>query len=191
MIRVPNIAAIVSGLDSLEADSQRRAMTATILSVDRAHALRQNQHRYLKALPEIADAHLLAGNIKCARLVHCRRTLDQFYYYMLKSSGRLDRGQIAYRWGKKNLRLPKCERPILMVNQLWLWAPHNGAWKTRKVWGSNKLNGYSFIGAVITAFSNTWVKESDLRTAAEMELVQNKTRRPNRSTEELVHLSSG
>ena len=109
-----------------EADSQRRAMSATIQSVDKAHTMRQNLNRHLTSLSQIADADLLAGYMKCDRPVHCRRTLDQFSYYMLESTERRDRDQVAYKWGKKNLRLSKGERPILMVDQLWLWALHNG-----------------------------------------------------------------
>src|SRR6266496_110100 len=35
--------------------------------------------------------------------LHCRRTLDQFSYYMLDTTESRDRSQVIYRWGRKKL----------------------------------------------------------------------------------------
>ena len=61
------------------------------------------------------------------RPLHCRRTLDQYSYYMLKSTERRDRDQVVYRWAKrqKRVKVPN-QTPILMVDQLWLWVLPDG-----------------------------------------------------------------
>jgi hypothetical protein len=54
--------------------------------------------------------------------LHCRRTLDQFSYYMLDTTESRDRDQVLYRWGRKKLeKTGKVDdAPVLMVDQLWL-----------------------------------------------------------------------
>ena len=145
-------------------------MTASIECVDKGVGLISNDRR--KALESSPDMDLLQCYLKAERPAHCRRTLDQFSYYMLETTERRDTDQVAYKWGRKDPELRRADRPILMVDQLWMWAMHNGT--------------------VITCFPNTWDpklnKEFDLRTVVEMELEQNKSRRPIRSPEELVHL---
>lgn len=70
---------------------------------------------------------LLRGYLNTEKPVHCRRTLDQFYYNMLKSTESRDRDQVAYRWARKERRYEQAEdRPVLMVDQLWIWALHDG-----------------------------------------------------------------
>ena len=62
------------------------------------------------------------------------RTLDQYYYHMLRSTKKRDQDQVVSRWAKKHLfghfprdlrrRLRFDEYPphnILMVDQLWIW----------------------------------------------------------------------
>jgi hypothetical protein len=115
-----------------ETDAQRRAMTAAIQYVDRGGNMPGNPFRR-RPPPKLADVDLLSGYLKHDRPVHCRRTLDQFSYYMLESTERRDRDQVAYKWGRKNPRLPKGERPILMVDQLWLWALHNGGGRRGRI----------------------------------------------------------
>jgi len=62
--------------------------------------------------------------------LHSRRTLDQYSYYMLKSTERRDRDQVVYRWVDKKRKegeLPSgTPTPILMVDQLWLWVLPDG-----------------------------------------------------------------
>lgn len=57
--------------------------------------------------------------------LHSRRTLDQFSYYMLKSTERRDNDQVVYRWVDKQMG-SNSSRPILMVDQLWLWVLPDG-----------------------------------------------------------------
>jgi hypothetical protein len=66
--------------------------------------------------------------------LHCRRTLDQFSYYMLDTTESRDRDQVMWRWGRKKLEkaaktgktVKVDDTPVLMVDQLWLWVLHDG-----------------------------------------------------------------
>ncbi|KAK3358750.1 hypothetical protein B0T25DRAFT_447129 [Lasiosphaeria hispida] len=119
------------------------------------------------------EARLLSGYLdpKQVKPVHCRRTLDQFSYYMLNSTEARDKSQVAYRWAKNPTVCaePK-NRPIVMVDQLWLWAFHDGT--------------------VITSSPNTWngQEEFNLSNVLVKELRYNKDRRIIKSTEDLLHL---
>lgn len=87
--------------------------------------------------------------------LHCRRTLDQYSYYMLETTERRDKDQVVYRWAEKQRKanqlreltswetsqqgdstlslenLPsdstlRNSTPIVMIDQLWLWVLPNG-----------------------------------------------------------------
>lgn len=117
------------------------------------------------------EAKLLSGYLDSKRTkpVHCRRTLDQFLYYMLHSTEARDKTQVAYRWAKAPSVCPK-DRPILMVDQLWLWVLHDGT--------------------IITSCPSTWAgfEEYNLGDVIIRELRDNKDRRVIQSAEELLHL---
>ncbi|KAE9365921.1 hypothetical protein N431DRAFT_495731 [Stipitochalara longipes BDJ] len=119
--------------------------------------------------------------------LHCRRTLDQFSYYMLDSTESRDMDQVLLRWGRK--RLEKAgnvgDAPVLMVDQLWLWVLHDGT--------------------VITSFPNSWereekqphglmekldeeVKPHGLKRKLDEEIKFNKQRPAIESVDHLVHL---
>ncbi|KAI1101144.1 hypothetical protein F4804DRAFT_347926 [Jackrogersella minutella] len=77
--------------------------------------------------------------------LHCRRTLDQFTYYMLGDTEERDNNQVIYKWGKEKGKLlggqnlrgnSSYHYPLLMVDQLWLWILDDGT--------------------VITSFPSTW-----------------------------------
>ncbi|KAJ3535709.1 hypothetical protein NM208_g7028 [Fusarium decemcellulare] len=106
---------------------------------------------------------LLHGYLKSKKPLHCRRTLDQFSYYMLDSTEDRDNDQVALRWARSS-----DSAPILMIDQLWLWAMGNGT--------------------VLTCFPNTWEpnEKFSLRHKLSAELV-NKSRNPILSTEDLIH----
>lgn len=54
--------------------------------------------------------------------LHVRRTLDQYYYHMLKDTKARDSDQVVYRWAKLAKLVQKIADPkVLMVDQLWLW----------------------------------------------------------------------
>ncbi|KAK3897541.1 hypothetical protein C8A05DRAFT_19717 [Staphylotrichum tortipilum] len=126
------------------------------------------------------EAKLLRGYLdsKQVKPVHCRRTLDQFLYYMLDSTEARDKTQVAYRWAKNSggeteqqeRRIEAKDRPIVMVDQLWLWALHDGT--------------------VITSCPSTWAghEEYNLNDVIVKELKRNKDRRIIQSAEELLHL---
>ena len=52
--------------------------------------------------------------------LHIRRTLDQYYYYMLYDTRQRDDDQVVTRWARTHLQ--KEHHNILMVDQLWLWV---------------------------------------------------------------------
>jgi hypothetical protein len=54
--------------------------------------------------------------------LHVRRTLDQYYYHMLKDTKARDNDQVVYRWAKLAKLVQRIPDPkVLMVDQLWLW----------------------------------------------------------------------
>ncbi|KAL2259464.1 hypothetical protein VTK26DRAFT_6854 [Humicola hyalothermophila] len=119
------------------------------------------------------EAQLLRGYLDSKRVkpVHCRRTLDQFSYYMLNSTEARDKSQVAYRWAKNPpVSAEAKDRPIIMVDQLWLWAFHDGT--------------------VITSCPNTWNGQEDfnLSDVIVKELRHNKDRPIIKSVEDLLHL---
>jgi len=89
----------------------------------------------MRAAPQSNEKLLLAGYLdpKEGKPVHCRRTLDQFSYSMLKSTERRDKSQVAYRWAKTfEPHYDAKDRPIIMVDQLWLWVLHDGKCTMKK-----------------------------------------------------------
>ncbi|KAL2268270.1 hypothetical protein VTJ83DRAFT_3116 [Remersonia thermophila] len=117
------------------------------------------------------DAHLLNGYLDSGEVepVHCRRTLDQFSYYMLGSTEARDKDQVAYRWAKHPHICPK-NRPIVMVDQLWIWVLHDGT--------------------IITSFPSTWDSQAEfnLSTVLIGELQHNKYRPIIKCAEDLLQL---
>lgn len=121
------------------------------------------------------EAHLLTGYLDSSshttKPVHCRRTLDQFSYYMLNSTEARDKSQVTYRWAKNPTVCSEAKnRPIIMVEQLWLWALHDGT--------------------IITCSPSTWTGQEDynLSNVIIRELRYNKDRPIIKSTEDLLHL---
>ncbi|KAK0711738.1 hypothetical protein B0H67DRAFT_492589, partial [Lasiosphaeris hirsuta] len=119
------------------------------------------------------EARVLSGYLdsKQVKPVHCRRTLDQFSYYMLNSTEARDKSQVAYRWAKNPTVCADAKnRPIVMVDQLWLWAFDDGT--------------------VITGSPNTWngQEEFNLSNVVVKELRYNKDRCIIKSVEDLLHL---
>jgi len=82
---------------------------------------------------------LILGYLNDKLPLHCRRTLHQFYYPMLKSTESRDKHQVASRWAKNhsNEKSNVDHYPIIMVDQLWLWVLHNGSCALR--WAEDLL----------------------------------------------------
>ncbi|KAL2266669.1 hypothetical protein VTJ83DRAFT_6021 [Remersonia thermophila] len=117
------------------------------------------------------DVALLKGYLDTTRPVHCRRTLDQFSYYMLSSTEARDKSQVGYRWAKDPNICPEPKnRPIVMVDQLWAWVLHDGT--------------------IITSSPSTWDGQEDFNLSAVLlqELQRNKNRPVLKSAEDLLHL---
>lgn len=81
--------------------------------------------------PEISEDHIDKYDRRLVRFykdtLHPRRTLDQFYYYMLEDTVARDNTQVVYKWatgGQDNV-IEKEKKPsdphIYMVDQFWLW----------------------------------------------------------------------
>jgi len=119
------------------------------------------------------EAQLLRGYLDSRQVkpVHCRRTLDQFSYYMLNSTEARDKSQVAYRWARSpGVCAEAKNRPIVMVDQLWMWALHDGT--------------------ILTCSPNTWngQEEYNLSNVIVRELRYNKDRPIIKSIEDLLHL---
>jgi hypothetical protein len=78
------------------------------------------------------DKMLIKAYLKNAsRSLHPRRTLDQFYYYMLEDTEERDLDQVVERWVKRidsrnqyrdmAEAVSSADPNIFMVDQLWLW----------------------------------------------------------------------
>ena len=63
--------------------------------------------------------------------LHMRRTLDQYYYYMLEDTRKRDADQVVTRWARD--RLDKPHHNILMVDQLWIWVIKGSGGQTDRV----------------------------------------------------------
>jgi len=70
------------------------------------------------------DATLIRAYLPHDKPLHIRRTLDQFYYYMLEDTTIRDNDQVVDRWARQ--KLGKNNPRILMVDQLWLWIINDG-----------------------------------------------------------------
>ena len=63
------------------------------------------------------------------RQVHPRQTLHRFGYSMITSTETRDTDQVSFRWAAalEGRRLRKKRfRPVIMVDQLWLWMLEDG-----------------------------------------------------------------
>jgi len=104
----------------------------------------------------LIEAYLLSE-----KPLHCRRTLDQYSYYMLDTTESRDIDQVVYKWARKQQHKEKKtptkatitkhispdfygdvpegdndrshdvshrrkHRPVIMVDQLWLWVLPDG-----------------------------------------------------------------
>ena len=68
---------------------------------------------------ESEDVTLIRAYLNHDQPLHIRRTLDQFYYYMLEDTARRDKVQVVDRWARRELN--DQDPKVLMVDQLWLW----------------------------------------------------------------------
>ncbi|KAL9111061.1 MAG: hypothetical protein Q9227_004494 [Pyrenula ochraceoflavens] len=66
-----------------------------------------------------ADEKLILAHLYDEQPLHFRRTLDQYYYYTLRTTEVRDRDQVVSRYMKQ--LWPEEEGIVLMVDQLWLW----------------------------------------------------------------------
>ncbi|KAJ2994316.1 hypothetical protein NUW58_g1585 [Xylaria curta] len=103
--------------------------------------------------------------------LHPRRTLDQFSYYMLDSNEAeyRDNNQVVFRWAT-NRNWPKRTSPVLMVDQLWLWALADGT--------------------VVTSFPGSWSTDADydLTTAIINRIDRHEDRDIIKSADDLIYL---
>ncbi|KAK3349281.1 hypothetical protein B0T25DRAFT_238246 [Lasiosphaeria hispida] len=86
----------------------------------------------------VIDTSVIEAYLGHERPIHCRRTLDQYRYYMLETTASRDLDQVVYKWAGKQQKsesggsglgdkVTKAKnRPIIMVDQLWLWILPDG-----------------------------------------------------------------
>ncbi len=160
-------------------------------------------------LADIESAALINGYISPSDdtgPLHCRRTLDQYSYYMLETTERRDKDQVVYRWAEKQRKanqprestswetsqqgdstlsrenLPsdstlRNSTPIVMIDQLWLWVLPNGT----KLHPFALKTNYLFtdnVGTVITSLPNTHrpSEKYNIRTLLSREIERNQKR---------------
>ncbi|KAF8539218.1 hypothetical protein BDD12DRAFT_737970, partial [Trichophaea hybrida] len=81
-----------------------------------------------------ADTNLIKGYLSHEPPLHVRRTLDQFYYFSMKSTEERDRDQTISGESDELLRQNTdthdmegiIDPTIIMVDQLWLWIIYHG-----------------------------------------------------------------
>ena len=131
------------------------------------------------------DQMLLEGYMKS---LHPRRTLDQYYYYMLKDTESRDNDQVVYRWVTEDIsETPDTmDAHVIMVDQLWLWIINDG--------GKNSLalcNSLTNLpqDAIISSFPETWGPDSKHNVLGRIDRYLDSSERPPvTSTSELVEL---
>lgn len=69
-------------------------------------------------------AILMEEQLHLDKPLHLRRTLDQFYYTNIRDTSDRDRDQVLSKYGPESALVGS--RPILMVDQLWLWILGGG-----------------------------------------------------------------
>jgi len=87
------------------------------------------------------DTSVVESYLLSDRPIHCRRTLDQYRYYMLETTESRDRDQVVYKWARNREHRKResgsvdvlgekvfkaSNRPVIMVDQLWLWILPDG-----------------------------------------------------------------
>src|SRR6266536_3870270 len=129
--------------------------------------------------------------------LHPRRTLDQFYYYMLEDTEMRDKTQVIYHWAERQRQLhghsgqgmqkvgPNMH--VMMVDQLWLWIideSENHGFHTSFI----VLTGIS--DTVVNSFAETWGEshEKDSFDVLEtfIDYMKRKDRSPVRSGHDLA-----
>src|SRR5271156_1386236 len=103
------------------------------------------------------DENLIKGYYE---FLHPRRTLDQFYYYMLEDTRMRDENQVIQRWADG--RYQPNERPglgmqkvphVMMADQLWLWIIDDSESNDFHI-TFIELTGIS--DTVVTSFAQPW-----------------------------------
>jgi hypothetical protein len=106
------------------------------------------------------DENLIKGY---REFLHPRRTLDQFYYYMLEDTEKRDENQVIQRWakgqyqpdGRPGLGMQKVpsETHVMMADQLWLWIINDSESNDFHI-TLIELTGIS--DTVVTSFAQPW-----------------------------------
>lgn len=84
--------------------------------------------------------------------LHPRRTLDQFYYYMLENTETRDKSQVIQSWAERQHQshgrptLNMQESYVMMADQLWLWIIND-----------SENNDFHIIFIELTGISDTVV----------------------------------
>lgn len=73
-------------------------------------------------IPPNADVELLSNYLEHNPPLHCRRTLDQYYYHTLPNTSRRDKDQTPMRYFRSKEDTVAPDEIVTMVDQLWMWV---------------------------------------------------------------------
>ena len=104
------------------------------------------------ALSNNGDAEILKAYQYGPNAMHIRRTLDQSYYSTLRDTKTRDEDQVVQRYAEYDPKIPKAARPMLMVDQCWLWILGGGKY----LFGRGLQVLSYFLDTVLTAFPQQW-----------------------------------
>lgn len=95
------------------------------------HAAMTNElQRTIQGVPALdgsTDAELLHAYLSGPDSMHIRRTLDQSYYSTMSDTSARDQDQVTQRYATEKSGKGNDERPMLMVDQCWLWIIGGGS----------------------------------------------------------------
>jgi hypothetical protein len=86
---------------------------------ERESDLHEALKQYIDSQTEDRDKELIIMYADDVHPLHIRRTLDQYYYYMLDNVALRNKDQVVSRFGEDEDRMQPI---IIMVDQLWLWV---------------------------------------------------------------------
>lgn len=125
---------------SYETHGNRKRLARAFKETYEAPTSRQHSRRETQCTPHEA---LILGYQRTRspahphrQQVHPRQTLHRFGYSMITSTETRDRDQVSFRWaaairGPRRYYRKKSFRPVIMVDQLWLWMLEDGKISSR------------------------------------------------------------
>lgn len=145
---------------NFETNEGREKMMRAILRADENSSIRTKLADQRGYKQSSRDEDLIAAYLNHKPPLHVRRTLDQFYYHMLKDTTTRDQDQVVYRKQKDSIRVRSHSRlkniKIFMVDQMWLWIIDGKL-------VSQNIAGWliQYAETLITSFPQRWNRGSE------------------------------